>query len=185
MFDQINQSLINYPIIRWILLAIFISFYIKPILKFFSELFAESMERRKERSTYREMERKQKEENLKMEKEYKRLELVLAQEERLAEYKKLRKDIEAMPQYEHWRQSVFEKFGRKCAVCGNTENLEVDHRYKSFYRIVTICGVKNIVQAYGCAELWDVNNGAPLCKPHHDETPSSRKYQEQIIKIKN
>lgn len=95
---------------------------------------------------------------------------------RIAKYPQFRKEIESMPQYGIWRQAVLQKFGRKCAVCGSTENLEVDHRYKSFYEIIRKNGIMNKVQAYGCAELWDVENGAPLCKTHHDQTPSSRKY---------
>lgn len=88
-------------------------------------------------------------------------------------YRKLRKEIEAMPQYRIWREEVLKKFGRKCVVCGSTENIEVDHRYESFYSIVKRHGITNTVQAYECAALWDVNNGAPLCRLHHDQTKSS------------
>lgn len=105
--------------------------------------------------------------------------------EGMAKYQALRKEIEAMPQYQHWRQSVFEKFGRKCAVCGETKNLEVDHRYKSFYAIVQENGITNTVQAYECAELWDVNNGAPLCKEHHDQTKSSVYHNTKTQKQEN
>ena len=53
------------------------------------------------------------------------------------------------------------------------KNIEVDHRYKSFYAIVREYGITNTIQAYECAVLWNVNNGAPLCKLHHDQTKSS------------
>ncbi|MFA5936665.1 MAG: DUF4116 domain-containing protein [Candidatus Paceibacterota bacterium] len=98
-------------------------------------------------------------------------------------YSKLRKEIEQMPQYEIWRQAVLEKFGRKCAVCGSTENLEVDHRYKSFYAIIKEYDITNIIQAYECPTLWNVNNGAPLCKIHHDKTTSSvyRNLKQKLI----
>lgn len=102
--------------------------------------------------------------------------LLNSKKTKMDKYWQLRKEIESMPQYGIWRQAVLQKFGRKCAVCGSTENLEVDHRYKSFYAITKEHGITNKVQAYGCAELWDVENGAPLCKTHHDQTPSSRKY---------
>lgn len=94
-------------------------------------------------------------------------------ETHLRQYRQLRKEIEAMPQYEHWRHAVFEKFDRKCIVpaCEN-RNLEVDHR-KSFYAIVREHGITNTIQAAECVALWDVNNGRPLCKPHHDQTLSS------------
>jgi len=89
------------------------------------------------------------------------------------QYQQLRREIESMPQHQQWRQGVLEKFGRRCAVCGSTENIEVDHRYESFYAIVTKYGITNIIQAYECPALWDINNGAPLCKLHHDQTKSS------------
>lgn len=102
--------------------------------------------------------------------------LLNSKKTKMDKYWQLRKEIESMHQYGIWRQAVLQKFGRKCAVCGSTETLEVDHRYKSFYAITKEYGITNKVQAYGCAELWDVENGAPLCKIHHDQTPSSRKY---------
>jgi len=102
--------------------------------------------------------------------------LLNSKKTKMDKYWQLRKEIESMPQYGIWRQAVLKKFGRKCAVCGEVNNLEVDHRYKSFYEIIKRNGITNKVQAYGCAELWNVENGAPLCKIHHDQTPSSRKY---------
>lgn len=106
----------------------------------------------------------------------KELEWQRIKEIRMAEYQKLRKEIEAMPQYKIWRQEVIKKFGRKCSVCGSTENIEVDHRYKSFHAIVRENSITDTVKAYECAELWNVDNGAPLCKEHHDQTKSSVYY---------
>lgn len=97
-------------------------------------------------------------------------------ESQITKYKSLRKEIEAMPQYKIWREAVIKKFGRKCSVCGSTENIEVDHRFKSFYAIVRENRITDIVKAYECAELWNVDNGAPLCKKHHDQTKSSVYY---------
>lgn len=109
------------------------------------------------------------------------LELQRAKEAEINQYRQLRKDIEAMPEYERWRQAVLDKFDGKCAINdGNCAgNIEVDHRYKSFHRIVREYGITNTIQAYECAALWDVNNGAPLCKFHHDQTKSSM-YNKQI-----
>ena len=108
-----------------------------------------------------------------------------AKEQELHKYQQLRKDIEAMPEYEHWRQAVFKERGRKCTRCGSTENLEIDHRFKSFYAIIKEYGVTNTNQAYECPVLWSVDNGAPLCKTHHDETTSSiyRQLKMSINKI--
>ncbi len=114
-----------------------------------------------------------KREKLEQEKHERELKIKETREVKMARYEKLRKDIEAMPQYEIWRQAVFQKFGRKCAICGSTEKLEIDHSWKSFYSIIKEYGITNTIQAYESTALWDVNNGAPLCKVCHDRTASS------------
>ena len=78
-----------------------------------------------------------------LKKEQWKKQLKLEEEAKWVGYQKLRKDIEAMPQYKIWRQAVLEKFGRKCAVCGSKNNLEVDHRYKSFYVIIKEANITN------------------------------------------
>lgn len=103
----------------------------------------------------------------------------LEDEEKFNQYRQLRKAIEAMPQYSLWRQDVLNRFGKKCAICGSTDNIEVDHRYKSFYAIIKQNNIMNTIQAYECHALWDINNGAPLCKAHHDKTKSSMYYRER------
>lgn len=97
----------------------------------------------------------------------------------LEEYKRLRKEIEATPLYKKWRKDVFEKFGNRCMVCSSTKNLEIDHRYESFYSLVKKYHLKSVIDAYECPPLWDVNNGAPLCKEHHDQTGSSIYYNKK------
>jgi hypothetical protein len=131
----------------------------------------------------REKERFAREEAERVAKENRVREALMIREASMMRYKQLRKEIEAMPQYEHWRQAVIEKFGRKCVVCGSTKNIEIDHRYKSFYDIVRSHGIINTIQAYECAALWDVNNGAPLCKAHHNETASSIYRQKKYDQI--
>lgn len=133
-------------------------------------------QRRKRNEEYR-IAREERERNAQIDREreqqQRELERQRAKEAEISQYRELRKEIEAMPQYQQWRQGVLEKFGRKCAVCGSTENIEVDHRYESFYAIVRKYGITNTIQAYECSALWDINNGAPLCKLHHDQTKSS------------
>ena len=100
-----------------------------------------------------------------------------------ASYVKLEKDIRAMPRYAVWRQDVLAKYGRRCAVGGPecTKDLEVDHFPRSLYSLVLMYGIQNAgIQAYECTALWDVNNGAVLCKFHHDQTKSSRYRQQHM-----
>jgi len=144
----------------------------------------ENIERRRkqreEDEKEQERERLAKKEEERLAKEQQEYDHQITKERYILQYQQLRKEIEAMPQYEQWRQAVFQKLGRKCAVCGSTENLEIDHRCVSFYAIIQKFGITNTVQAYECVALWNVNNGAPLCKTHHDQTASS-KYREQKL----
>lgn len=99
-------------------------------------------------------------------------------EEKMTRYRRLRAAIEATELYKKWREDVFKEFGRACVICHTTEGIEVDHRYRSFYAIVQIYKIENVVQAYECQVLWDVDNGAPLCREHHSQTKSSVYYNE-------
>ena len=153
----------------------------KPVAMLFLILKDKSAEhhvQNEQRNVERKLEKEIAQQEVERERKQQEMEWLHQKRAALIQYKQLRQEIEKMPQYGIWRQSVLTKFGKKCAVCGDTENLEVDHRYKSFYRIVQTYGITDIIQAYGCVELWDVDNGAPLCKTHHDQTPSSRKYRE-------
>jgi hypothetical protein len=87
-------------------------------------------------------------------------------------YEQLAKDIRAMPKYSVWREDVLRKHGRRCSICGSTENIEVDHR-RSLYSLVRIYGITDLVEAYECEALWEIENGNPLCKMHHDATVTS------------
>jgi hypothetical protein len=155
-------------------------FNLRDILEVIGELlgFQKLHETKEEKRNEREREQRARQDEIRLAKEEWEYNRKIALERHILEYRQLRKEIEAMPQYQQWRQAVFQKFGRKCAVCGSTENLEIDHRYLSFYAIVQKYGITNTVQAYECVELWNMNNGAPLCKTHHDQTKSS-KYREQ------
>lgn len=101
------------------------------------------------------------------------------------QYKLVRKEIESMPRYQTWRNEILQKHGRRCSVCGDTENIEVDHYPESMYKIVLRSGImslddheERLVRAYEFLPFWDLNNGAPLCRKHHSMTSSSQTYQQ-------
>ncbi len=104
-----------------------------------------------------------------------------SQEQAWREYEQLSKEIRAMPRYQVWRDDVFKRFGRRCSICGSTENLEVDHRV-SLYSLVRFHRITDTVGAYECDDLWRVDNGNPLCKEHHDATTNSTYRRQQAIK---
>jgi hypothetical protein len=93
----------------------------------------------------------------------------------------IRKRIEIIPRYNHWRKAVFEKFGKKCEICNSVKDIEVHHR-KSFDAIIKENNITNIIQAYEYDALWNVNNGSPLCKLCHEKTKSSIYRKESNIK---
>lgn len=137
-----------------------------------------SSEDRAERKNERKAKQRVMQEEKTKQQKFRELELYLEKEAKINLYRQLRKDIEAMPQYQQWRQSVLQKYDTKCVVCGSTENIEVDHRYESFYSIIQRHRITNVIDAYECSALWDINNGAPLCKLHHDQTRSSMRHNQ-------
>ncbi len=95
-------------------------------------------------------------------------------EGQLRSYLKLRKEIESTEKYANWKRIVFENGKNKCVVCGTTENLEA-HHIKSFHSILTENKITTLELAlFNCPVLWNPDNGAVICKLHHDEMESSK-----------
>lgn len=111
------------------------------------------------------------------------LETEAARKAAMERYLQLRKDIEAMPEYNQWRMSVFKKCGRRCAFCGSAENLQI-HHCVSFYSIVIRNRITSIKEASDCMELWNTNNGKVLCKECHDKMESSWNRRNMMAKNK-
>jgi len=104
----------------------------------------------------------------------------LLQQQRDTEYanrRQLRSEIEQMPKYSSWKSAVFEKCGRRCEMCGETNGLEIHHR-TSFDSILKAHKINTIAEAFECNALWDINNGSVLCKKCHDKMKSSE-YRQQ------
>jgi len=144
----------------------------------------EARHERINRKEEREAKRIQQEEENKIKKEEEILRLKQAEEDaqreeevQRVEYQKLRKEIEAIPKYENWKNAVFSKNGMRCEMCGEAEYLEIHHR-QSFYSIIKACNIKNTAQAFENNALWDIDNGSVLCKTCHTKMASS-KYREQ------
>ena len=98
------------------------------------------------------------------------------------QYEYVRNYIQNSPEYTIWKNSIYSKKGKRCEKCGSTERLEI-HHIKSFHSIVRAyqMGINNKKKTQTL--LWNVNNGAVLCKKCHDEMDSS-KYRQAIM-LKN
>lgn len=93
-----------------------------------------------------------------------------------AGYQDWRIKLEQMHKYKSWRHDVFTKFGKRCEICGKTENLETHHR-KSLHSIWRQEDIKDIYQAFECDRLWDINNGSVLCHECHKRMESSKQHK--------
>lgn len=91
-------------------------------------------------------------------------------------YKAWRVELEHMPKYQSWKRDVFTKCGKRCEICGKTENLEIHHR-KSLHLIWQQEDIKDIYQAFECDRLWDVDNGSVLCHECHERMESSKQHK--------
>ena len=184
-----EESKQNSQIIGWIIVVFLIILYIGITLygytrpKNIEERRRTREIKRKIKEQERESNRIQKEEENKIKREEYLLKLKQKEEEtrqekeaRMAEYQKLRKEIEAMPKYENWKNSVFLKNGARCEMCGEVKNLEIHHR-QSFHSIIRAYQIKNIAQAFEANALWEIDNGSVLCKTCHAKMESS-KYRE-------
>ncbi|MEI8337565.1 MAG: DUF4116 domain-containing protein [bacterium] len=99
---------------------------------------------------------------------------------RYESYLALRKQIEQIPIHKRWRQSVIDKCGNMCQMCGADKKLEVHHR-DSFYSIIKKNNITTIEKAFECKLLWNTENGEVLCEGCHDKMESSKKRQAVLI----
>jgi len=138
-------------------------------------LFSYLIESAPERAAKREEER----ENARIEAErivQKKAEMIeLQKQQKRDEYARrvqLRTEIEKMPKYSTWKNEVFEKCGRKCEMCGETNELEIHHR-DSFDSMLKAFEINKAKDAFECNALWRVDNGSVLCKKCHEKMESS------------
>jgi hypothetical protein len=86
----------------------------------------------------------------------------------------LPKLIRNLSKYYEWRSTVFEKDDWTCQVCGERGGDKNVHHIKLFSEILKGNNISSIEQAFGCKELWDVNNGKTLCESCHYLTKLGR-----------
>lgn len=68
--------------------------------------------------------------------------------------------------YKAWRLDIFERDRFKCIFCDSREDIHADH-IKPFCVILRNQNIKTLKEAFGCRELWNINNGRTLCKKCH------------------
>ncbi len=79
--------------------------------------------------------------------------------------------------YRQWRSDCFTRDNHTCQKCGARSGngkrvyLNVDH-IKLFALILKENNIKNVEEADGCEELWNINNGKTLCVICHRKTDS-------------
>jgi len=73
-------------------------------------------------------------------------------------------------EYRQWRSDVFTRDRFTCVHCQTKKSpFNADH-IKPFALIVKENSIKNMDDARGCDELWNINNGRTLCVPCHKKT---------------
>lgn len=83
--------------------------------------------------------------------------------------------------YKIWRESIFERDGYTCVLCGLSGGwnkklqkkiiLNADH-IEPLGILIRKFGITNYDEAMECDQLWQLNNGRTLCEECHRETPT-------------
>lgn len=81
----------------------------------------------------------------------------------------LKRKIISSYKYRQWRSDVFTRDSHFCLECGRREELEA-HHIVPFSIILRKYKIKTIQEAFGCEELWNINNGKSLCRDCHKLT---------------
>ena len=82
---------------------------------------------------------------------------------------KLNTRLRRSKRYREWRQSVLERDGGLCVLCGSADSIAVDH-IEPWFHLLDKYKILNAVQAEKCEGLWDVDNGRTLCQSCHENT---------------
>lgn len=84
----------------------------------------------------------------------------------------LKLQIKNLLQYKEWRLTCYERDDYRCNSCGKKGGKLECHHIKAFSKILDEYRISSIEEAINCSELWDLNNGATLCRECHGKTPN-------------
>jgi len=87
---------------------------------------------------------------------------------------KLAKLLWQTSEYQEWRLKVFTRDNYTCCNCHKVGGYLEAHHIKELYLILKEKNIKTMEQARNCKELWDINNGATLCRECHKLTFKGR-----------
>lgn len=93
-----------------------------------------------------------------------------------------KKGVKRQLEYRRWRNNVLSKNEGNCIKCGEVAK-EAHHIYYLDF-LIREHNIKNIEQAIATFELWDTNNGAPLCRKCHEACHSDMPYPQTWYKSK-
>jgi hypothetical protein len=82
----------------------------------------------------------------------------------------LQAKIRSLFKYRQWRSDVFTRDNFTCQECGHRGRWIEAHHIRRLREILIGNKIKNIYDADGCEELWDINNGQTLCINCHKKT---------------
>lgn len=82
--------------------------------------------------------------------------------------------IRQLFKYRQWRSDVFTRDNFTCQDCFVRGGYLEAHHLKEFSIIVKENNIKTTEDALNCEELWNINNGATLCKKCHNKTKVAR-----------
>ena len=103
----------------------------------------------------------------------------------------LKKTIRDCAEYARWRTAIFTRDSFTCVLCGakngNGKSIyfEADHYPKPFAEILLGSNIKNLEEALGCSEFWNLDNGRTICLECHNKTKTGRPRNAYLNDTKN
>lgn len=91
--------------------------------------------------------------------------------------------IRRMPEYNLWRKSVLKKNNGRCIRCGHPASHA--HHIYDYCFIAREFKLKSLADAQNCRLLFDIRNGAPLCKKCHQVWHKTTQHSSFWLNIKD